>query len=570
MTEPPLMEKRFVTFIVLAALILFGWFYLYRQLFPSPPAPAVTSTPPPIAGPETPGAPAPAAPPPVPPAPTSVPAVAAAASEDVRIETDLAVVVLTNAGGRVRSWRLKDYATAGRPVDFVSHAAERAGILPLSLVFDDKGILPDANRALYETTRATKDDGAETVTFRWADGAGSSIEKTIVLRKSAALADIEIKAVDRGRPVTPRVVWGPGLEVEDPENRSNTYYADQSVILDRSAILLRKRGIDKPIVQPESARLGWAGLEDQYFAALLIPAGSRAAVTIAPLAQSGLAPTGAAPEPKLLEAPTVAVSLPDGKARLFVGPKSFGMLSGVGHELEKVVWFSDYALIYACAKPLFLALRWVHDHWVSNYGLAIILLTIALRLILFPLNQYSMVKMRRVATDMQRVQPKLKALQAKYKKSNDAEARAKLNKETMELYQREGINPFGGVTGCLPLLIQMPILWAFFDVLTAAVELRGAPFAAWIDDLTHPDPIWITPILMGATMFVQQKMTPMTNVDPAQQKIMLFMPVMFTIMFMNLPAGLVLYYFVNNLLGIGQQWLVNRHVARLEAAPTKA
>jgi YidC/Oxa1 family membrane protein insertase len=178
--------------------------------------------------------------------------------------------------------------------------------------------------------------------------------------------------------------------------------------------------------------------------------------------------------------------------------------------------------------------------------------------------------MRKVATDMQRVQPKLKALQAKHKKSNDAEARAKLNKETMELYQREGINPFGGVTGCLPLLIQMPILWAFFDVLSAAVELRGAPFAGWISDLTHPDPIFVTPILMGATMFVQQKMTPMTNVDPAQQKIMLFMPIMFTVMFCNLPAGLVLYYFVNNLLGIGQQWLVNRHVARLEAAPTKA
>jgi YidC/Oxa1 family membrane protein insertase len=234
------------------------------------------------------------------------------------------------------------------------------------------------------------------------------------------------------------------------------------------------------------------------------------------------------------------------------------------------VWFSSYKLIYACAKPLFLALRFVHDHWVANYGMAIILLTLGLRLLLFPLNQFSMVKMRRVAGDMQRVQPKLKALQAKYKKRTDAESRGDLNRETMELYKREGVNPFGGVTGCLPLLIQMPILWAFFDVLSAAVELRGAPFAGWIKDLTHPDPLYLTPVLMGATMFVQQKMTPTTNVDPAQQKIMLFMPIMFTVMFSKLPAGLVLYYFVNNLLGIGQQWLVNRHVARLEAAPTKA
>ena len=566
------MEKRFVTFIVLAALILVGWSLLYRKMFPAAPAPSGPAQPPAAAAPEHAGTPPPAsaeAPPPAP-LPVGGSAVAAASSEDVRIETDFADVVLTNAGGRIRSWRLKNYTTAGRPVEFVSSTAERAGVLPLSLVFDDKGILPEANRALYETTRTRGDDGAESVTFRWADGAGSSIEKTFVLRKDAALAEIEVKAVDRGRPVTPRVVWGPGLEVEDPENRSNTYYANQAVILDRGQVVLRDRNIDDPVVHPESARLGWAGVEDQYFAALIIPAGSRAAVTVAPLATSGLTATGATPEPALLKTPTVAVSLPDGKARLFVGPKSFEMLSAMGHELEKVVWFSDFSLIYACAKPLFLVLRWVHDHWVSNYGLAIILLTIGLRLVLFPLNQFSMVKMRKVATDMQRVQPKLKALQAKHKKSNDPEARAKLNKETMELYQREGINPFGGVTGCLPLLIQMPILWAFFDVLTAAVELRGAPFAAWINDLTHPDPIWITPILMGATMFVQQKMTPMTNVDPAQQKIMLFMPVMFTVMFVNLPSGLVLYYFINNLLGIGQQWLVNRHVARLEAAPTKA
>jgi YidC/Oxa1 family membrane protein insertase len=114
-------------------------------------------------------------------------------------------------------------------------------------------------------------------------------------------------------------------------------------------------------------------------------------VTIAPLAQSGLAVSGAAPEPSFLEKPTVAISLPDGKARLFVGPKSFGLLSGLGHELDRVVWFSSFTLIYACAKPLFLALRFVHDHWVPNYGVAIILLTVGLRLLLFPLNQYSMV-----------------------------------------------------------------------------------------------------------------------------------------------------------------------------------
>jgi YidC/Oxa1 family membrane protein insertase len=266
----------------------------------------------------------------------------------------------------------------------------------------------------------------------------------------------------------------------------------------------------------------------------------------------------------------IAIAIPEGKAQLFVGPKNFGLLSSLGHGLEKAVWFSSYQPIYVCAKPVFLALRFVHDHWVANYGLAIIILTLGLRILLFPLNQFSMVKMRRVAGDMQRVQPKLKAIQAKYKKSKDPDARNKMNAETMELYKREGVNPFGGVSGCLPLFIQMPILWAFFDVLTATVELRGAPFFGWIQDLTHPDRFWITPILMGVTMFAQQKMTPTANVDPQQQRMMLFMPVIFTVMFGSLPSGLVLYYFVNNLLGIGQQWLVNRHIARLEAAPSKA
>jgi YidC/Oxa1 family membrane protein insertase len=443
-------------------------------------------------------------------------------------------------------------------------------VLPLSLVFDDKSVLPEANKALYRVTREPV-DGGERVTFRWADGAGSSVEKSLVLRAGTPLVALEVQAVDRGRPVVPRVIWGPGFEAEDAENRSNTYYSDQAVVLESGLVLrLPRRKIDAPVLHPESARLGWAGLEDQYFAAVFIPASSRGAVTIAPLGQTTLASPTLPAEAAILEAPVVAVALPEGKAQLLAGPKSFRLLAGLGHELERTVWFSSFTLIYACAKPLFLALLWVHDHAAANYGVAIILLTVALRLVLFPLNQYSMVKMRKVAGDMQRVQPKLKALQAKFKKSGDAQARAKLNAETMELYKREGVNPFGGVTGCLPLLIQMPILWAFFDVLTAAVELRGAPFAGWIKDLTHPDPIFLTPILMGATMFVQQKMTPTTNVDPAQQKVMMFMPIMFTVMFSKLPAGLVLYYFVNNLLGIGQQWLVNRHVARLEAAPTKA
>jgi YidC/Oxa1 family membrane protein insertase len=565
------MEKRFVAAFALSVLILLGWSLISRKLFPPPPPPIAASSP--AAAPEATPSPAtvPAVPA-VPPVPAAAAAAAAAEKEqEVRLETDLAEIVLTNKGGRVLSWKLKKYETAGRAVDFVSAAARREDLLPLALAFEDRAILPGVNAALFAVSRTEDASGRTRVDFRWSDGAGSEVQKTFVFRSDLPLVDMEIKAVDRGRAVTPRLVWGPGLEVEDPEHRSNTYYNGQAVLYD-GALVTRyaKRKIDTTIAIPETAGLQWAGLEDQYFTALVLPAGSRGAVTIAPFKQSAVATTGKSVPEDLASAPTISISIPEGKTQLFVGPKNFGLLSSLGRGLEKVVWFSSYQLIYICAKPVFLALRFVHDHWVANYGFAIILLTVCLRILLFPLNQFSMVKMRRVAGDMQRVQPKLKAIQAKYKKSKDPEARAKMNAETMELYKREGVNPFGGVSGCLPLLIQMPILWAFFDVLTATVELRGAPFFGWITDLTHPDAFWITPILMGGSMFVQQKMTPTANVDPQQQRMMLFMPVIFTVMFGKLPSGLVLYYFVNNLLGIGQQWLVNRHIARLEAAPSKA
>ena len=585
------MEKRFAAALALSVLILIGWSFVMKRYFPQPPAPepAASSAPAKSEAAE-PAAATPAGPtgPAEPAAPTAAAApapeaVGAAKEQLVTIETGSASIELTNKGGRVRSWHLKGYMTAGRSVDVVSDAARDADVLPLSLSFTDAGILPQANSALYDVKRIDTGDG-DRVVFRWSDGAGSSIVKTIAVPKDGGLVDLEVSTVDRGRVTVPRVVWGPGLEAEDPKNRANTYYNGQALLLDAGRVTrLTKRKIDAPTVFPESRQLAWAGLADQFFAALIVPAGSRGSVAIAPLPQTSLVPAGselakqlAEPKPttepakSLVDAPTIAVALPEGKAQLFVGPKNFGLLASRGHGLERAVWFSDFTLIYACAKPIFLSLRWVHAHWVSNWGLAIIALTVILRLLLFPLNQYSMVRMRKVATDMQRVQPKVKALQAKYKKSKDPEARAKLNTETMDLYKREGVNPFGGVTGCLPMLIQMPILWAFFDVLTAAVELRDAPFGLWIKDLTHPDPFYITPILMGATMFVQQKMTPTANVDPSQQRMMMLMPLIFTVMFVTLPSGLVLYYFVNNLLGIGQQWLVNRHVQRLQAEPTKA
>jgi YidC/Oxa1 family membrane protein insertase len=168
----------------------------------------------------------------------------------------------------------------------------------------------------------------------------------------------------------------------------------------------------------------------------------------------------------------------------------------------------------------------------------------------------------------QRLQPKIKAIRAKYQKKKDAKSRQTMNEEIMALYKKEGVNPAGGLSGCLPLLAQFPILIGFYNMLTVAVELRGAPFFGWIQDLSQKDPYWVIPLLMGVTMFAQQKMAMSKIKDPTmqqQQRFMMFMPFFFTWICLQMPSGMVLYWFVNNLLGIGQQWLVNRHTGRLSA-----
>jgi YidC/Oxa1 family membrane protein insertase len=182
-----------------------------------------------------------------------------------------------------------------------------------------------------------------------------------------------------------------------------------------------------------------------------------------------------------------------------------------------------------------------------------------------------MVAMKKQQLQMQRLQPKIKAIKAKHKKK-DSQSRAKINQETMELYKKEGINPAGGLSGCLPLLAQFPNLNGFYNMLTVAIELRGAPFFGWIQDLSVKDPFYITPLLMGVTMFTQQKMAMSKIKDPQQlqqQRMMLFMPIMFTVICVQMPSGLVLYWFVNNLLGMGQQYLVNRQTAKLDGPQPK-
>ena len=237
---------------------------------------------------------------------------------------------------------------------------------------------------------------------------------------------------------------------------------------------------------------------------------------------------------------------PPNGVRFYFGPKQFDVLKSVDGELVRAIQFGFFAWL---AVPLLGALKWVYG-FVGNYGWAIIILTILINLAIFPLRQKSVVSMRK----MQALQPQLKAIQDRYAdlKVTDP-ARQKMNTEIMNLYREKGVNP---ASGCVPMLLTLPVLFASYSLLSAAIELRGAGFGGWIHDLSQHDPYYITPVLMGATMFWQQKITP-TSADPTQQRMMMIMPLVFSFMFLRAPSGLVIYWFVSNLWAIGQQYFTN-------------
>ena len=237
----------------------------------------------------------------------------------------------------------------------------------------------------------------------------------------------------------------------------------------------------------------------------------------------------------------------NGAQEAYIGPKQHESLEAFGHNSKKIIKYGFFGMI---AEILYQAIKTIHNA-VPNWGFSIILLTIIIKIIFFPLTYSSTKSMAK----MQELQPKIKALKAKYKKAKqDIGQRRKMNEETMALYKEHGVNPAGG---CLPMLIQLPIFWGFFRLLVVSIEFRHSPFILWLGDLSVKDPYYVTPILMGITQFISQKMTP-TSADPTQQRMMLIMPVIMTIFFMNFQSGLVLYWLTNNILQIGQQYIMNR------------
>ncbi|MBI3621462.1 MAG: membrane protein insertase YidC, partial [Nitrospirae bacterium] len=286
----------------------------------------------------------------------------------------------------------------------------------------------------------------------------------------------------------------------------------------------------------------WTALEGKYFVAALIPTMPLAEATVSKRDTTGI---------------SAAVALPPGQPQqlaLYAGPKEYKSLTALQAGLEQTIdfgWFMFWSLtlVRFIAKPLFLLLQFLHGY-THNYGVAIIMVTALLKLLFVPLTHKSYTSMKA----MQSLQPKMAELQKKYKDDKE-----RFNREMFALYKTHKVNPMGG---CLPMVLQIPVFVAFFNILYTTIELRHAPFIGWIHDLSDKDPYYILPVIMGVTMFIQQKIQP-SAMDPRQAKLMLIMPVVFTFFFLTFPSGLVLYWLINNLLTILQQYVT----IKLQPAP---
>ena len=299
----------------------------------------------------------------------------------------------------------------------------------------------------------------------------------------------------------------------------------------------QKRRID-PFEFSEKGEIGWYSFQGEYFAALMIPPPGQRSLTLKVVGdEKNLLKMDGISSPLSIP-PKQAVKIP---YRIYLGPKEIDLLKELGAGAEKLVDFGFFSIV---AKPILWFLN-LTNTVTRNYGIDIIILSILIKIIFIPLTQISMKSMK----EMQKVQPEMNRLRETYK--ND---KAKLQQEIMLLYKRRKINP---MSGCLPMLIQIPVFIALYNALQNTIEMRHAPFFWWIKDLSAKDPIYITPLIMGATMVIQQKMTP-TSADPTQAKMFMLMPIMFTFLFLSFPSGLVLYWLVNNVLSIAHQYYMNK------------
>ena len=561
------MEKRVLLAVFLSFLVL----YVYQALLEPPPvpqdaadrqaSPALTDPTQPLPFPESVPESLIRRPEEISPVerPTPEPLVADTVARDIVVESDLFRATFTNRGGELISWQLKEYLKDGAPVELVPRDLPPEEPWPFSLVFDDEMLTALAHEGLYQPSvprLQLTNRTAASLTFEYEDASGLHVRKTFAFDPGLQpyFVILTIEASLGSQPLNPTIRWGPALGgVEASVGGFQTpRQGPQGVLYGR---VLTDGILDEPNLEHIRAadavrrstyegQLAFLGVDNHYFVTAALPMSREATVSYRPVP---LPPSESNGQSRDLMA--FDLFLPDGVANLpfFLGPKDFDILEAADPILVRAI---DFGWLGWLIVPLHRSLKWIHGS-IGNWGWSIIVLTILINVVIFPLRHKSVVSMRK----MQELQPEMKAIQERYKhlKATDPD-KQKMNKEIMGLYRDRGVNP---ASGCLPMILTMPILFAFYRLLSAAIELRGAPFMLWIDDLSLPDPLYVTPIVMGASMVLQQKMTP-SQADPTQQKIMMIMPVVFTFMFLGFPSGLVLYWLTSNVFGIGQQLVTNR------------
>jgi YidC/Oxa1 family membrane protein insertase len=493
----------------------------------------------------------------------------AASETETVIENDLYRITFTNRGAQVKSWILKKYDNDAQngPLDLVNPAAAEKYGYPLSLWTYDESLRGRLSSALYVASREGRQTSPTTVTFEYAD-------QDLVVRKtfgfdSTYIVNVDTSVTYKGGAVAALPTWPAGFGSQT----TPAFYA--AALIDYQfnkdivrlpircgwSLFTKCKDISGGGTIP--GPFHWAGPTDLYFAAVFIPDDPNSAAMVTLRNSMSVARDPDKPESKEMVNVDVlgaAVGNLHGATseRIFVGPKELEVLekvpvpgvTGADNDLNGLVDFGWWGII---AKPLFLWLKWTYRHVVANWGWAIVLQTLIISLALLPLRITQMKSMLK----MQRVAPQIKSIQEKYKKYSLRDPRkAPMNEEISALYKKEGVNPAGG---CLPMLIQMPFLFAYYRMLGAALDLRHAHWL-WIHDLSAAEPFpFILPILMVVSMLVVQRMTPQAGMDPSQQRMLtVMMPLMMGFIFFRLAAGLNLYYAESNLISMAQQAVMNR------------
>jgi YidC/Oxa1 family membrane protein insertase len=481
-----------------------------------------------------------------------------AAAPSVHVRTDLLDLQISLIGGTISQADLNDYTRIkgqSQPVRLENHDSPETLYLLQVAMTGPAGTERPNQLAVFTSTQTdfqmAPGQNELRVPLHWTDGQGVDVVKEFVFRRGMYAMDVT-QRVDNHSSAPWAVAPYAQIMRDDPPLHNSMFSANPERFATRGPAIWDGAYRKLKITDDEDRHLnlqvkgGWiAAMQHQFVTAVVPPLDVPYRFTLSSQ-ENEYRLAASAP---LTEVP--AGSSKSYTLTVFLGPKLQAQLAATGPELQRV---TDFGRLFFIAQPLFKALSWV-ESLTGNWGVAILIVTCLLKLIFYPLSEASGKSMAK----MRALQPRMKNIQEQYKDDKE-----KLSRATMELYQREKVNP---VSGCLPMVIQIPVFFAFYWVLVESVEMRQAPFALWLNDLSSPDPYYILPILMAGAMFIQQRLNP-TSPDPVQAKVMMFMPIAMSALFIFLPSGLVLYYVTNTALGVLQQWNINRRITAASARKT--